>query len=113
MFFLACQDYLSSNPHRSVHKCLKSLSHFCFSLLAAGQIASHLEVDQEARNYFPLVYFNEFWLLREYLVPLNETVQQVPLRLDVYRLPQWKFMLYNQMEESFSIQVSPRSLMRH
>ena len=56
-------------------------------------------------NYYPLVYFNEFWLLREYLVPLNETVSEVTLRLDLYRLAMWKFTLYNQMEESFSMQV--------
>ena len=56
-------------------------------------------------NYFPIVFFNEFWLLRDALIPLNETVSEVPLRLDLYRLPTWKFSLYNQMEESFSMQV--------
>lgn len=56
-------------------------------------------------NYFPIVYFNDFWLLRDKLVPLNETVKNVTLTLDVYRLATWKFTLYNQMEESFSMQV--------
>ena len=73
------------------------------------QIAQHLEVDQLAMNYFPLVYFNEFWLLRDKLIPLNETVKEVTLHLDVYRLSMWKFMLYNQMEDSFSMQVRPDS----
>ena len=75
------------------------------SLAMPLQVSPHLEIDQAAMNYFPIVFFNEFWLLRDKLIPLNETVEEVTLHLDVYRLAMWKFTLYNQMEESFSMQV--------
>ncbi|KAK9791843.1 hypothetical protein WJX73_009711 [Symbiochloris irregularis] len=69
-----------------------------------AHISPYLEVDEASLNYFPVVYFNEFWLLRDKLVALNETVEEIELHLDVYRLAMWKFTLYNQMEESFSMQ---------
>lgn len=70
------------------------------------QLAPHLVVDEEQHSYYPVVYFNEFWLLKEQLVPLNETVTELSLQLSLHDLASWKFMLYNQMEESFNMQVS-------
>ena len=64
-------------------------------------------VDQEQHSYYPVVFFNEFWLLKDQLVPLNETVQELRLSLTLADLASWKFMLYNQMEESFNLQVLP------
>ena len=75
------------------------------------QLAPHLVVDPEQHSYYPVVFFNEFWLLKDQLVPLNETVQELRLSLALSDLASWKFMLYNQMEESFNLQVGPgRSL---
>ena len=62
-------------------------------------------VDEETHSYYPPVFFNEFWLLKEQLVPLNESVASLDLQLSLHNLASWKFMLYNQMEESFAMQV--------
>ena len=56
-------------------------------------------------TYYPIVWFNEFWLLRDKLLPLNETVTEVPLQLSVHPLAMWKFTIYLQMEQSFSMQA--------
>ncbi len=46
-----------------------------------AHVAGSMQFDGEG-NYFPIIFFNEFWLLRDYLVPLNETVTNVTLSLD-------------------------------
>lgn len=40
-----------------------------------------MQFDEEG-NYYPLVYFNVFWLLHDKLVPMNESVSNVTLHLD-------------------------------
>lgn len=57
-------------------------------------------------TYAPTLWLNDFWLLRDKLVPLNETVSTITLHLSLYSLPPWKLMLYTQMEHSFSMQQS-------
>ncbi len=56
-------------------------------------------------TYYPTVWFNEFWLLRDKMVPLNGSVAEVPLQLSVYPLSLWKFTIYLQMDQSFSMQA--------
>lgn len=62
-------------------------------------------VDFDKMSYFPPVFFNDFWLLHDYLIPINSTVTEVPLHLTVGPLHSIKFMLYTQAEQSFSMQV--------
>ena len=47
---------------------------------------------------------NEFWLLRDYLVPINETVPAVNLTLSIAPLSPWKWQLMLQMEKNFEAQ---------
>ena len=70
-----------------------------------AQIKPHISQDHEDMTYYPIVWFNEFWLLRDKLLPLNETVTEVPLQLSVHSLAMWKFTIYLQMEQSFSMQA--------
>lgn len=37
-------------------------------------------------NYYPIIYFNDFWLLRDKLVPVNETLTSTTLHLDTGHL---------------------------
>ena len=69
------------------------------------QIKPHISLDYEDMTYYPIVWFNEFWLLRDKLLPLNESVTEVPLQLSVHPLAMWKFTIYLQMEQSFSMQA--------
>ncbi len=69
------------------------------------QIKAHLDPNFDSMTYYPTIYFNEFWILRENLVPLNETVKEVNVELDLTQMPMWKFTIFSQVEKSFEMQV--------
>ena len=75
--------------------------------MRAVQIKKAITVDFEKMSYFPPIFFNDFWLLKDYLIPMNETVTQIPLHFTVSGLSGLKYMLYNQAEQSFNMQVLP------
>lgn len=62
-----------------------------------------LNVDPFTGNYYPIVYFNEFWLLRDKLIPLNETVTKLQLNLEVGPISMTKWQLFLQIDQSFQI----------
>ncbi|KAI5865548.1 cleft lip and palate transmembrane 1 [Durotheca rogersii] len=41
--------------------------------------------------YYPMLYVNTFWQLRSHMTILNETVQTLPLRLDLRNMKNWQF----------------------
>jgi len=55
-------------------------------------------------RYYPVLYPNDFWLLREYLYPINETTTELPLHLEYRTISLWKWQLYVQMQQSFEMQ---------
>lgn len=89
--------------------CIAPINESCPSanLFDSGivQIRKAITVDFEKMSYFPPIFFNDFWLLKDYLVPLNSTVKELPLHLTVSGLSGLKYMLYNQAEQSFNMQV--------
>ncbi|CAA7396504.1 unnamed protein product [Spirodela intermedia] len=74
-------------------------------------IADSLNVEPTTGNYYPTVYFNEFWLLRDKLMPLNETVTELPLYLEVGPISITKWQLFLQMDQSFQIHRSYGSML--
>eukprot|EP01087_Luapelamoeba_hula_P006997 TRINITY_DN1707_c2_g1_i1.p1 TRINITY_DN1707_c2_g1~~TRINITY_DN1707_c2_g1_i1.p1 ORF type:complete len:657 (-),score=136.11 TRINITY_DN1707_c2_g1_i1:83-2053(-) len=70
------------------------------------QIKDHMQFDKNGDNYYPTLYFNNFWLLREHLYPINETTPVLPLRLDFFLLSMWKWQMMVQMDQSFAMQES-------
>ncbi|KAL9313943.1 hypothetical protein ACSQ67_019395 [Phaseolus vulgaris] len=70
---------------------------------AAPNIAPYLNIDPFTGNYYPIVYFNEFWLLRDKLIPLNETVTELRLNLEVGPISMTKWQLFLQIDQSFQI----------
>jgi Cleft lip and palate transmembrane protein 1 (CLPTM1) len=46
------------------------------------QVLEHLQLNDEGQQ-LPLIYFDDFWLLRDKLVPMNESVESLPLYLAV------------------------------
>ncbi|KAK9896162.1 cleft lip and palate transmembrane 1 [Cystobasidium minutum MCA 4210] len=52
-------------------------------------------------RYYPIIYPNTFWQLREAAFPINETVKSVPLNVKFAPLSLMKFNLYASMDESF------------
>lgn len=69
------------------------------------QIKKVITADFERMSYFPPIFFNDFWLLKDYMIPMNATVKELSLHLTVSGLSGLKYMLYNQAEQSFSMQV--------
>lgn len=70
-----------------------------------------LNVDPITGNYYPTVYFNEFWLLRDKLIPLNETVKELPLNLELSPISMTKWQLFLQIEQSFQVHRSYGSML--
>ncbi|KAE9019602.1 Cleft lip and palate transmembrane protein 1 [Phytophthora rubi] len=64
-------------------------------------VSTEMEVDKEAGLYSPVLFLNEFWLLEEHLIPVNDSVTALPLEISFYPLPMYKYALYTQMEQNF------------
>jgi len=67
------------------------------------QVGPYITFNQDGSHY-PIVHFNEFWLLRDKMLPMNETVSNVTLHLDVGWVSMWWWQLMLQMEKSFDMQ---------
>ncbi|EXB64075.1 hypothetical protein L484_013085 [Morus notabilis] len=74
-------------------------------------IAPYLNVEPSSGNYYPAVFFNEFWLLRDKLIQLNETVTELPLNLEVGPISMTKWQLFLQIDQSFQIHRSYGSML--
>ncbi|KAL8159138.1 hypothetical protein V2J09_000675 [Rumex salicifolius] len=72
--------------------------------------APYLNIEPKTGNYFPTIYFNEFWLLRDKLIPVNETVSELPLNLEVGPISLMKWQLFLQIDQSFKMQSSYGSM---
>lgn len=54
-----------------------------------------------AKAYFPPLFPNDFWLLRENLLPINETSYKLPLHIDYKAISTIKFNIFASMTQSF------------
>ena len=50
--------------------------------------------------YYPILYVNTFWQLRDYMTELNDTVKTLPIHITLNNLNNWKFSLYASIDES-------------
>jgi len=59
--------------------------------------------DKSGRNgwYYPIIYPNEFWLLRDHMVEINSTVSSLPLYIDLTPTSFFKFQITSSMDFSF------------
>ena len=61
----------------------------------------HLLPASEGLKYFPIVFPNDFWLLKENLYPINDTSTVLPLHVEYQAISNWKFNLFSTMTMSF------------
>ncbi|KAL9075055.1 MAG: hypothetical protein Q9157_004146 [Trypethelium eluteriae] len=56
--------------------------------------------DQSGQNgwYYPILFWNTFWQLRDHTMELNETVKTLPLHIDLNHQANWKFSLIASMD---------------
>lgn len=59
--------------------------------------------DKSGRNgwYYPIVYPNDFWQLRDHMVELNHTVITLPLHINLGMTAWWKFQVFSSLDYSF------------
>ncbi|MBW0493351.1 hypothetical protein O181_033066 [Austropuccinia psidii MF-1] len=71
-------------------------------------IPSTKERDPVTHNFFryPAVFPNDFWLLKEHFIPINETTTSLHLRLMVHPMSHWKFQLFATMTVAFEQQAN-------
>jgi len=55
--------------------------------------------------YNPVVYINDFWLLKERLVEVNDTVDVLNLTLHYDTYPFWKFITTVNFEQQREMQA--------
>ncbi|CAM6043159.1 unnamed protein product [Sphagnum compactum] len=78
---------------------------------APATIAEHFHYEETTGNYFPTVYFNEFWLLKDKLIAINETVNELQLDLELGPISLTRWQLYLQVDQSFKMQHSYGSML--
>eukprot|EP00249_Psilotum_nudum_P023304 c28823_g1_i1 orf=423-2327(-) len=66
-------------------------------------LAENLVVEKNSGNYFPVIFFNEFWLLGDKLVAINESVHELDLNLELAPISLTKWQLFMQIDQSFQI----------
>lgn len=69
-------------------------------------IREHMVIDPYSGNYYPTVWFNDFWLLKEHLLPLNDTVPEVDLFIELTYAHVFKWQMLKSMDEAFEQQQS-------
>lgn len=74
-------------------------------------IADNLIIDEKTGNYFPTIFFNEFWLMRDKLVAVNESVTELELNLELSPIGLTKWQLFLQIDQSFQIHRSYGSML--
>ncbi|NXH18327.1 CLPT1 protein, partial [Bucco capensis] len=54
----------------------------------------YVKFDAISGDYFPILYFNDYWNLQKDYFPINGSVQRLPLRLSFCPLSLWRWQLY-------------------
>ncbi|KAL9611255.1 MAG: hypothetical protein Q9167_004081 [Letrouitia subvulpina] len=49
--------------------------------------------------YYPILFMNTFWQLRDHMTEINSTVKTVPLHINLNNMANWKFSLYSSIDE--------------
>ncbi|KAG2454215.1 hypothetical protein HYH02_001249 [Chlamydomonas schloesseri] len=69
------------------------------------QILDAMRFNPATGRYSPLVFFNDFWLLKDKLVPVNETLDAVEVHMELSYVSLMWWQLLGQMDQSFNMQV--------
>jgi hypothetical protein len=68
------------------------------------QVRPALSVNSERGHYLPVIYVNEFWVMADRYMPLNETVADVNLEMSFSVTNLMRWMLTEQMQQSLQMQ---------
>ncbi|KAM3570463.1 hypothetical protein VYU27_007486 [Nannochloropsis oceanica] len=65
-----------------------------------------MDIDPTSGYLTPVIYLNDFWLLSEHLIPLNESVAVVPLSLKYEPVGFFKWQMQTQLDQQWKAQAS-------
>uniref|UniRef100_A0A8C2T4A0 CLPTM1 regulator of GABA type A receptor forward trafficking n=1 Tax=Coturnix japonica TaxID=93934 RepID=A0A8C2T4A0_COTJA len=54
----------------------------------------YVKFDAVSGDYFPILYFNDYWNLQKDYFPINESLRRLPFRLSFCPLSLWRWQLY-------------------
>ncbi|TRZ06265.1 hypothetical protein HGM15179_020842, partial [Zosterops borbonicus] len=54
----------------------------------------YVKFDALSGDYFPILYFNDYWNLQRDYFPINESLRRLPFRLSFCPLSLWRWQLY-------------------
>jgi hypothetical protein len=54
----------------------------------------------EAAWYYPILFTNQFWQLRSQMTEVNDTIQTLPLHINLNTMPHWKFGIIASIDAS-------------
>ncbi|KAI8589833.1 cleft lip and palate transmembrane protein 1-domain-containing protein [Geranomyces variabilis] len=69
-------------------------------------MTKNVRIAEDGYHYYPVFLVNDFWMLQENLMPINETVKTLNISLSYTPLPRWKYQMYQTFEENFRVQNS-------
>ncbi|KAJ3147446.1 hypothetical protein HDU86_007996 [Geranomyces michiganensis] len=69
-------------------------------------MTKNLRIAPDGMHYFPVFLVNDFWMLQENLMPINDTVKKLNVSLAYSPIPRWKYQMYQTFEENFRVQNS-------
>ncbi|KAK3817984.1 MAG: cleft lip and palate transmembrane protein 1-domain-containing protein [Linnemannia elongata] len=69
------------------------------------QLESTGKHDEHGNGFvLPVVYINDFWLLKEHMTAINETVKELPLRINFHPISYMKLQMYSSLDIGMSKQ---------
>ena len=69
-------------------------------------VKAKYQMDFNLGVYWPIFYVNTFWLKYNMLIPVNETLKELPLTLHFSPMSMTKLTMFIQMENQFKLQSS-------
>ncbi|KAI8914311.1 cleft lip and palate transmembrane protein 1-domain-containing protein [Gorgonomyces haynaldii] len=64
-----------------------------------------IRLSEDGNRFYPIFATNDFWMLSDNLVAINETVKTLSVALTFSHIALWKHQMYLQFDESFKMQA--------
>uniref|UniRef100_A0A8C2RPA3 Cleft lip and palate transmembrane protein 1 n=1 Tax=Capra hircus TaxID=9925 RepID=A0A8C2RPA3_CAPHI len=62
--------------------------------VALPRVSADVKFDAVSGDYYPIIYFNDYWNLQKDYYPINESLASLPLRVSFCPLSLWRWQLY-------------------
>lgn len=63
-------------------------------MVALPRVSADVKFDAVSGDYYPIIYFNDYWNLQKDYYPINESLASLPLRVSFCPLSLWRWQLY-------------------